>query len=100
MCYKEGILQAYLDSELDSEQACEITRHLEQCAGCRGALAELQSNDFFAKSCMERYLAGVQETYSTIKDTRSSRNCFSTRLRYNISKLFERGLNAMKLYKK
>lgn len=39
----DGILRAYLDRELDSEEASSVEQHLETCSGCReqaGRLAE------------------------------------------------------------
>lgn len=36
-------LQAYFDGELDAVGAAEIERHLEICADCRAALAELEA---------------------------------------------------------
>jgi len=41
MCLEEGILQAYLDAELDVEMAGEVASHLAGCAACRESLRSL-----------------------------------------------------------
>lgn len=99
MCYEEGILQAYMDSELNSEQRREITRHLGQCAKCRSVLEELQSNNIFVELCMEQYLTDIPDNCTAAK-TRLNNNRLSTKLCNIISKRLERSLNTMKLYKK
>jgi anti-sigma factor RsiW len=38
-------MSAYLDGELDTESSIAMASHMEQCATCRGDLAELQSID-------------------------------------------------------
>ncbi len=52
MCYEEGILQAYIDDQLDSAQWWEVTRHLENCPSCRQKLDELRANDIFIRQCL------------------------------------------------
>ncbi|WP_347491245.1 zf-HC2 domain-containing protein [Desulfoscipio sp. XC116] len=99
MCYEEGILQAYMDCELSSEQRREITRHLGQCAKCRSVLEELKSNNLFVEFCMEQCLADMPDNCTAAK-VRLNNDRLSTRLRNIISKRLERSLNAMKFYKK
>ncbi len=90
MCYQEGILQAYMDNELNSEQRREITRHLEQCDKCRYILEELQSNSNFVNLCMNQYLANLPK----------APNALTTGLRDNRLRRFKRSLNVMKPYRK
>lgn len=42
MCPDEGVLQAYLDSELDKEMVLQIADHLKGCAACRERLHALE----------------------------------------------------------
>ncbi|MBS3985126.1 MAG: zf-HC2 domain-containing protein, partial [Selenomonadales bacterium] len=41
MCLEEGILQTYLDAELDVQQAGDVAAHLAECAACRERLRSL-----------------------------------------------------------
>jgi len=49
VCYEEGILQAYLDGELDESQEEQVKKHLETCPRCSEVLDELKKLDEFAK---------------------------------------------------
>lgn len=57
MCYDEGILQACIDGELNSEQMREITRHINQCPICRKKIEELRSNDVFVQDRLASLLS-------------------------------------------
>jgi len=90
MCYEKGILQAYIDNELNSEQRREITRHMEKCAKCSCVLEELQSNSNFVNLCMNQYLANLTTTNKALTNG----------LRNNKLYRFRRSFNVMKPYKK
>lgn len=62
MCYDQGILQAYMDDQLESTLRWEITRHLERCATCRRTLEELRSNDLLMQQCLSLYPVDVAPT--------------------------------------
>jgi len=62
MCYEEGILQAYLDDQLDSVQWWEITQHLESCTSCRNKLEELRANDLFVQECLSIFPTSAPES--------------------------------------
>ncbi|KXG78562.1 hypothetical protein AN618_03180 [Fervidicola ferrireducens] len=49
MCYDDGILQAYLDGELDEREKEMVKTHLDTCAKCKKVLDELKDLDEFAK---------------------------------------------------
>ncbi len=55
MCYDEGTLQAYYDSELDPEEALAIKVHLDQCPRCLERLVEIEQNASFAALHLTTY---------------------------------------------
>ncbi|WP_066638329.1 anti-sigma factor family protein [Desulfolucanica intricata] len=55
MCCDVGILQAYLDQELEPTRIGEIEAHLAACAECRRLLEELRENDSFVTAQLEAY---------------------------------------------
>ncbi|WP_027365383.1 DUF4367 domain-containing protein [Desulfotruncus alcoholivorax] len=65
MCYTEGILQAYIDDELDGEQLREVECHLQQCAMCRQKVEELKVIDDFISLKMRKYIADPQTATSS-----------------------------------
>lgn len=58
MCYKEGVLQSYLDGELPSFQAKGIKHHLKACPACRAELIRLQETGDFVN---QKLKAGAVE---------------------------------------
>ncbi|SFF98849.1 Putative zinc-finger [Desulfotomaculum arcticum] len=62
MCYTEGILQAYIDGELDGEQLREVDYHLQQCAMCRQKVEELKAIDSFISLKMRAYINADPQT--------------------------------------
>src|SRR5580658_7154476 len=52
----ETRLQAYFDGEVDALAAADVERHIEGCAECRAALAELQE----MRSALKRELPFVR----------------------------------------
>jgi anti-sigma factor RsiW len=55
MCPEIERLHAYFDGELPAAEAAALTRHVEGCADCRAALAQLEA----ARGALRRF-AGVQ----------------------------------------
>ncbi|MCG0274800.1 MAG: zf-HC2 domain-containing protein [Thermosediminibacteraceae bacterium] len=50
MCYDEGMLQAYLDGELNEKEEKRIKAHLASCRSCEKLLRELKDLGDFAKN--------------------------------------------------
>ena len=44
MVCDEGLLQAYIDGELPTDQAADVSQHLARCSECQGALLELRES--------------------------------------------------------
>lgn len=97
MCYDEGILQAYIDDQLESTLWWEITRHLERCATCRRNLDELRSNDIFVRECLSVFPTDASET-SPVARTRL--NVVPEGRRNKLLKIIGRKFDFMKQYKK
>ncbi|MGI9952264.1 zf-HC2 domain-containing protein [Moorellaceae bacterium AZ2] len=55
MCPDEGLLQAFLDGELDVAQAIKVAGHLRRCAACRERAAVLEEVKREASSALEVY---------------------------------------------
>lgn len=62
MCPKAGVLQAYLDGELDVEAAFQVAGHLAGCSACRERLQHLEALAAATTAALEPYR---QETLST-----------------------------------
>lgn len=94
MCYEEGILQSYIDGQ--SDNAGEITRHLEHCEHCRRSLDDLRANELFVRQCLSVFPVDLPATgpagksLSVVPETNRSR----------LRKRLERKLNFMPHYKK
>lgn len=59
-CPKEGLLQAYLDDELDTAQAAQVAGHLTQCQACRKRLSELEQLASLAALRLDSYRQGLE----------------------------------------
>lgn len=55
MCPEEGILQAYLDGELNAQAAGNVAGHLHHCPACRQRLARLEETAEKTGPLLERY---------------------------------------------
>lgn len=97
MCYDVGILQAYIDDQLDSVQWWEITRHLERCPNCRSKLDELRSNDLFVRECLTLFPDDIPKTAPT--DGRRL-SVVPDGGRKKLQQLLERKFGFMQQYKK
>ncbi|SFR07255.1 anti-sigma factor family protein [Desulfoscipio geothermicus] len=67
MCYDEGILQACIDGELNSNQMRKITLHLNQCAACRNKMENLRANDIFVSKNLSIFLSNEPDTDYSIE---------------------------------
>jgi len=97
MCYDEGILQAYIDDQLESALWWEITRHLERCATCRRNLDELRSSDMFVQACLSVF---PTDASTTTPVTRVHLNVVPEGRRSKLLKIIGRKFDFMKQYKK
>ncbi|HBX23053.1 MAG TPA: hypothetical protein DEF34_05395 [Desulfotomaculum sp.] len=97
MCYDEGILQAYIDDQLESALWWEITRHLERCATCRSNLDELRSNDMFVQECLSIF---PTDAFSTSPVARTHLNVVPQGRRSILLKIIGRKFDFMNQYKK
>jgi len=90
MCYDEGMLQAYVDNEVSSEQRLEISQHLKKCAKCRNVWEELQSNSHFVNFHLNQYLVNLPVNCTITTTGRQT----------NLLNRFKRSINTMKSFKK
>ncbi|MFA5384205.1 MAG: zf-HC2 domain-containing protein [Eubacteriales bacterium] len=68
MCYKEGVLQSYLDGELPSLQANEIKSHLESCPACRSELIRLQETGDFVNQKLKAGAVEISLSTGAVKE--------------------------------
>ena len=50
----QGMMRAYLDGQLDSQQVAAIEQHLEGCAACREQLGILRGHAALLQDCLDR----------------------------------------------
>lgn len=55
MCPEKGVLQAYLDGELDVDLACQVADHLASCNACRDRLQRLEAHAAGTAAALEEY---------------------------------------------
>ncbi|WP_156274188.1 anti-sigma factor family protein [Neomoorella glycerini] len=60
MCPEEGILQAYLDGELDTAMTARLAVHLAGCAACRLRLAALEELAAGVAAPLQAYRQGME----------------------------------------
>ncbi|HSW09743.1 MAG TPA: zf-HC2 domain-containing protein [Bacillota bacterium] len=70
MCPEEGILQAYLDGELDLDMAVQVAGHLAGCAACREKLHDLEALAAGTTAALAPYR---QETAAAVRPVRVPR---------------------------
>lgn len=97
MCFEEGILQAYIDDELNIVDSREVQRHLEHCKDCMLKVKVLQANGVFVGQSLDDYLSNIPETsnnnnLSIIENLKHDDNL--------IQKVRRRSINSMRQYKK
>jgi hypothetical protein len=64
-CFDRGILQAYLDGELDIMERKAVEQHLLNCPDCRQTLDVLKANDDFAFAKIDGYKSYVETKLSS-----------------------------------
>jgi len=68
-CFEEGILQAYIDGELDIDVKKQVENHLNTCQKCKYCLDKLKANDDFAFEKISFY---KQFTFGNIEPARKT----------------------------
>ncbi|UZQ82658.1 DUF2275 domain-containing protein [Thermoanaerobacter sp. RKWS2] len=74
MCYDEGTLQAYLDSELDEITAKNVEEHLKTCDVCREKLEQLKSINEFTSKALKASNIDLNEAWATLNEKLSKNN--------------------------
>jgi hypothetical protein len=64
VCYDDGDLRAYLDSELDRQKSWEMELHLAKCRECQEVLDELKMQDEMVSSTIEDYRHATRDFVS------------------------------------
>jgi len=67
ICPEEGLLQSYIDNELDPEEKNHIERHLLSCENCAAVYKGLKDTEDFTGDMMGRYSQYVSKNYSSSK---------------------------------
>ncbi|MGB9859275.1 MAG: anti-sigma factor family protein [Moorellaceae bacterium] len=65
MCLDEGLLQAYLDGELDVAHAVKVARHLSSCPACRERAAALEELSMEVSSVLGAYRRATEAVVSS-----------------------------------
>ncbi len=66
-CPEEGLLQSYIDNEVDIEEKYDIERHLLNCEYCAAVYKKMKETDDFTKDLMLRYRQYVSKNDSPAK---------------------------------
>ncbi|HHV72820.1 MAG TPA: zf-HC2 domain-containing protein, partial [Clostridia bacterium] len=69
MCYEEGVLQAFLDGELEEGKRREIKEHLEVCSRCQNIYQELKDNDVFVAEKLGGFKRAFRKNEVELKDS-------------------------------
>jgi len=74
-CFKEDILQQYIDNELDNESKIAVEHHLSVCSDCMKKLEYLKDNSDFVISELSKLSSDINEIpdISTILPTSKKR---------------------------
>ncbi|HBV97567.1 MAG: hypothetical protein JL50_04025 [Peptococcaceae bacterium BICA1-7] len=64
MCFDEGLIQAYIDGELQDREAEELQEHLKVCRECDAAYQRLMENDLTVRTSMEGFIASDRERFN------------------------------------
>lgn len=66
-CLDEGLIQAYLDDEVDANKANEIMSHLETCSNCYELYKSLKAADVFCTEALSSYAFQMERQYKKEK---------------------------------
>lgn len=55
ICPREGLIQSYIDGELDPRKVKELEAHISACENCSKEYEMLKQNNIFVSDCMEQY---------------------------------------------
>lgn len=64
MCYDQGHIQSYIDSELTSAEMEETREHIGICGECRALYRKLLDNELLVKESMEGLLAADRDRFN------------------------------------
>ena len=74
MCYDEGILQAYLDGELDELTLKNIEEHVKTCSTCRKKLEELKLVNEFTANALKTSDIDLNEAWMAFNEKLDNEN--------------------------
>lgn len=74
MCYDEGILQAYLDGELDELTSKNIEEHVKTCSTCSQKLEELKFINEFTANALKTSDIDLNEAWMAFNEKLSKEN--------------------------
>ncbi|MGI1692034.1 DUF2275 domain-containing protein [Thermoanaerobacter uzonensis] len=74
MCYDEGILQAYLDGELDELTLKNIEEHVKTCSTCRQKLEELKLVNEFTANALKTSDIDLNEAWMAFNEKLGKEN--------------------------
>jgi len=74
MCYDEGILQAYLDGELDEITSKNIEEHVKTCSTCRQKLEELKFINEFTANALKTSNIDLNEAWMAFNEKLGKEN--------------------------
>ncbi|MGE5328504.1 MAG: DUF4367 domain-containing protein [Deltaproteobacteria bacterium] len=83
-CFEDGILQAYLDGELEIDTKKQLENHLLVCSKCKDCLNQLKANDDFAFEKINSYKRFTFDNMHSIREPVVSK--FKNKLGYTNSK--------------
>jgi len=67
ICPEEGLLQRYIDNEIDFEEKKYIENHLLNCEYCSTVYKELKDADDFTSDLMNRYKQYAEQNYPSAR---------------------------------
>lgn len=98
-CPETGIIQAYIDGELDIKVRKDIENHIESCEKCKSALDQLKSNDDFVFQKLSAYKeyyesTPIQPAGSCPSNTRSSKSPKERKVSFNFMRKYNKFIAA------
>ncbi|HHW42844.1 MAG TPA: hypothetical protein GXX25_03365 [Desulfotomaculum sp.] len=67
MCPEEGVLQAYLDGELDGDSCARVAGHLARCSACRQRVHDLEKLAGRVNVVLRAYRRGTEESERPVR---------------------------------
>jgi len=84
MCFDEGILQSYLDGEIDESLKEQIKKHLDTCEKCSAKLNELKNLNSFLDNALKTSSIDLNEAWENLnkKINKKERGVFNMFRKY------------------